>query len=169
MAGARLYVVTPAGGSAPYAVANAKSLLQVVTGAVIPVELVRAQVAEVLSTTSTKQRIEIGRVSVYTTGMTALAAANALPITVGDSASSLSFGTALTASWLTSQTEGTHAQPLVEDVFNFLSPWVMLPVPEERVNCQAAGAVSVGNIVMWFPVAPASGSFNWEFLLRELC
>lgn len=169
MAAARFYTVTPATGSAPYAVANAKSLLQIVTGAVVPIEVFRAQVTETLSVTSTKQRVEIGRVSVYTTTATALAAANVLPISVGDSASSLSFGTALTCSWATGQVEGTHAQPLVEDTFNFLSPWVYLPVPEERITAQAAGAVSVGNVVMWFPVAPASGSFIWEMGLRELC
>jgi hypothetical protein len=168
MAAARFYTITPASASSPYAVANAKSLLQIVTGAAIPIELVRFQVAEVLSTTSTKQRIEIGRMSVYTTAMTALAAANVLPSSAGDAATSLSFGTALTGSWATAQVEGTHLQPLLQDVFNFLSPFVMLPVPEERLTAEAGGATSVGNMAMWFPVAPASGSYVWEALIREL-
>jgi hypothetical protein len=168
MSAQRFYVVTPAGGSAPYAVANAKSLLQVVSGATIPFDVVRAQVNETLSTTSTKQRIQIDRVSVYTTAMTALAAANCLAVNYGDAASQLQYGTALTGSWATAQVEGTHLQPLVLDTFNFLSPWVYLPVPEERISCQAAGGTSSGNVTLQFPVAPASGSYDWDMLIREL-
>lgn len=152
MANGHFYVVN----LGPTALSAITTLIQIKTGAATPAELVRAQVTETLSVTSTKQRVSLTRKSAAAT----VTAFTPLLYFGSDPAAAAVGGIAATGT--NASAEGTDGDLLIQDTFNFLSPWIYLPVPEERHLIAAAGIYGLK-----LPVAPASGTFMGQLVFSE--
>ncbi len=155
MAQGHYYVVN----SGPVACSVAATLIQIVASSTVPLELIEARVSETVSVTSTKVRIQINRKTVAAGAMTAF---TPLLVNAVDSAAAAAGGPALTAVYLASQTEGTDSDILVQDTFNILSPWLYLPVPEQRIIVPPSGI-----ICLKIPVGVA-GTYESSIVFREI-
>jgi hypothetical protein len=128
-------------------VSAAITLIQILAGATVPLEIIRARLGQTSSTTSTQQSVQINRKSAAAT-VTSFTPIIDGPVT--DPAASAIGGTAKTGT--NASAEGTDANILVQDVFNYLNGWQYFPAPDERPFVDA----SVGIVGLKFPVAPGS-------------
>lgn len=140
------------------AVTTAATIIQIKAGASNPLEITRASVSQSLSTTSTQLPIQIMRKSAAGT-VTSFTPLKLHPDAVAAFAVG---GTAATGT--NASAEGTDSDVLVQEVFNYLSGWYYLPVPEARIQ------VPVGGILgLKLPVAPGSSvTLTAQIEFREL-
>lgn len=117
-------LVTVAGG--------ARTLLQVVGGAVRSFRLLSAYIGQSGTTTNQQVRIRILRKTVAAT----VTAFTAVPVVVGDAAFTGTAGNNATV-------EGTDGAIIAEDVWSALSGWVYKPIPEEFVETPGAGILAI--------------------------
>lgn len=141
-AASRVYVVS----MTRVAVTGAITLIQVKAGATVPLQIIRATVAQSGSTTSTQLPVQINRKSAAAT-VTSFTPLARGPST--DPAASAVGGTSATGT--NASGEGTDSNILVQDVWNYLNGWLFLPSPKEWPVIDAAGIVGLK-----FPVAPGS-------------
>jgi hypothetical protein len=141
-AASRVYKVTLSAVS----VSAAISLIQIKAGATVPLQILRATIAQSSSTTSTQQRAQINRKSAAAT-VTSYTPVICGPVT--DPAASAVGGTAATGTNATA--EGTDGNLTFEDVFNYLNGWVFLPTPKEYTYVDATGIIALK-----LPAAPGS-------------
>lgn len=132
-------------------VSTAITILQVTAPATAVLELIRAWVSG-NTTTSAGQRIQLLRKSAAATGTTAVTPA---PLD-GSAAAGSTAGRNATG-------EGTDGTVLYEDMFNVVSGWLWLPVPEERIWVPPSGVIALK-----FPAAPAATNFTAGIVYREL-
>jgi hypothetical protein len=116
---------------------TALTLIQIVAGASSGLEIISAKVAQHLSTTNTMVPVQINFKSAAAT----VAAFTPIPIARGDNAAKAVGGT--TATGITASAEGTDSDIVEQDVFNFLAPWLYLPVPEERIPVPPSGIICI--------------------------
>lgn len=149
-AASRVYVVTLSAVSITVGI----SLLQVVTGAKAPLQVIRATISQSSSTTSTQQRAQINKKK--TTAATVTSATPALCGPSTDPAANAVGGAALTGT--NASAEGTDDAITFQDVFNYLNGWVYLPTPKEYTFVDVGGvSASInGGIVIKLPAAPGS-------------
>jgi hypothetical protein len=127
-------------------VSAAITLWQILAGATVPVQLIRAVVGQTSSTTSTQQAVQLNRKSAVATVTSFTPKLNG-PVT--DPAASAVGGTSKTGT--NASAEGTDGDIIHQDVFNYLNGWTFLPTPDERTLIDAASALGCK-----FPVAPGS-------------
>lgn len=142
-------------------VATAITLLQVATHATRPVEILRASLTQRGSATSVQEKIALLRKSGAATVTAAVVGTHLLKMNPNDQAPSLQLGAALTG--INASAEGTNTDLTVEEGFNVLSGWLLLPVPEERIFIPPAAFLG-----MTFLTAPASQQWYPEIVMREL-
>lgn len=148
----KTYVVTNGG----VVISTAITILQIKAGASNPLELIRAQISQGLSETSTQEQVQILRKSAAAT----VTSVTPLLLDPESQAAAAVGGTAATGK--TATVEGTDGDVLVDDGFNILNGWLWLPVPEERIRVDAGGIIA-----MKFPVAPASATYRATMVFRE--
>lgn len=147
---ARVYVVN----LTRVASTTALTLIQVVAGASSGLEIVEARISQTASTTSTQVPIQINRKSAAAT----VTAFTPLQLISGDGAAKAIGGT--TATGITASAEGTDTDILVQDTFNFLSGWIYLPVPEQRIRVAPSGIIGLKLPVAVTITATASITFQ---------
>jgi hypothetical protein len=154
-AASRLYVVS----MTRVAVTAAITLIQIVAGATVPLQIVRAVIGQTSSTTSTQQSVQLNRKSAAAT-VTSFTPIKNGPTT--DPAASAVGGAALTGT--NASAEGTDTNIVRQDVWNFLNGWLFLPTPKEYTFVDAAAIFG-----MKFPVAPGSSTtITADLLIEEL-
>jgi hypothetical protein len=129
----RLYVVN----LTRVASTTALTLIQVVAGASSGLEIVSVKCAQHASTTSTMVPVQLNRKTVAAT----VTSFTPLLLSAGDSAAKAVGG--LAATGITATVEGTDGDIVEQDVFNFLAPWLYLPVPEERISVPPSGIIGL--------------------------
>lgn len=148
-----LYVVTVTGS-----VSTAITLIQLKAGAAVPLEIVRASVAQYSSTTSAMQAIQIVRKS------SAATVTSFTPLKLDEQAAAAAAVGGTSATGVIATFEGVDTDVVLRDAFNVLNGWLYLPVPEERIRVEGAGIIGLK-----FPVAPGSAiSIFGEIVFREL-
>lgn len=149
-AASRVYVLTLGAVS----VSAAISLVQVVTGAKAPLQIIRATVSQSSSTTSTQQRVQLNKKK--TTAATVTSQTPALLGPSTDPAANAVGGTAL--SGVNASAEGTDDVVSFQDVFNYLNGWIFLPTPKEYLFVDVGGVTAAinGGMVIKLPSAPGS-------------
>lgn len=152
-ASSRVYVVS----MTRVAVTGAITLLQIVAGATVALQIIRAVIGQTSSTTSTQQAVQINRKSAAAT-VTTFTPIKTGPVT--DPAASAVGGT--TATGTNASGEGTDTNIIKQDVFNYLNGWLYLPTPKEWPFVDAAGIVGLK-----FPVAPGSSVTTTADLVFE--
>lgn len=141
-AASRVYTVTLNAVSVTAAI----SLIQVVSGATVPLQIIRCNIGQSSSTTSTQQRVQVNRKSGAAT-VTSFTPLKKGPVT--DPAASAVPGTSSTGT--NASAEGTDTNVIWADVFNYLNGWLYLPTPKEYDFCDAAS-----TIALKLPAAPGS-------------
>lgn len=149
-AASRCYVLTLGAVS----VSAAISLVQVVTGAKAPLQIIRATVSQSSSTTSTQQRVQLNKKK--TTAATVTSQTPALLGPSTDPAANAVGGAAL--SGVNASAEGTDDVVSFQDVFNYLNGWIFLPTPKEYLFVDVGGVTASinGGMVIKLPSAPGS-------------
>lgn len=137
-------------------VAGAITLLQLKAGASVTCEILRAAVSQSASTTSAQQRIQVLRKTAAATVTSFTPRAH----DAGDAAAGSAGGTAATGILATA--EGTDGNIIIDDVFNVLTGYLYLPVPEERIWLGAAAILGVK-----FPTSWTNTGVNGELIFRE--
>ena len=154
-AASRCYVVS----MTAVAVTGAITLIQLKAGATVPIQIIRATVAQSSSTTSTQQRVQINRKSAAGT-VTSFTPLKMGPST--DPAAAAAGGTSSTGT--NASAEGTDTDILKQDVWNYLNGWMHLPTPKEYLFVDAA--TFVGSK---FPAAPGSSvTISADVVFEEL-
>lgn len=143
-AASRCYIVSVTrvaySGSAP------TTVIQVKAGATVPLQVIRATMSQTASTTSTQVGCDICRSTAGT--VTAFTPLKTGPST--DPAASAVGGTSATG--ITCSSEGTPANILHQDAWNFLNGWLYLPTPKEYPFVDAATII---NLRLVFPSTAA--------------
>jgi hypothetical protein len=152
-ASGRVYVVSMTRVSVTVAI----SLIQVVAGATVPLEILRAVIGQTASTTSTQQAVQLNRKSAAAT-VTSFTPIKQGPVT--DPAAAAVGGT--TATGTNASAEGTDSNIVRQDVFNFLNGWLFLPTPNEFPFVDAASIIALK-----FPTTPAL-TCTADLIFREL-
>jgi hypothetical protein len=149
-AASRMYVLTLGAVS----VSAAISLVQVVTGAKAPLQIIRATISQSSSTTSTQQRAQLNKKK--TTAATVTSQTPALLGPSTDPAANAVGGAAL--SGVNASAEGTDDVVSFQDVFNYLNGWIFLPTPKEYLFVDVGGVTAGinGGLVIKLPSAPGS-------------
>lgn len=141
------------------AVTGAITLIQILAGATVPLQIIRAVIAQTSSTTSTQQPVQINRKSAAATVTSFTPKLNG-PIT--DPAASAVGGSAKTGT--NASGEGTDSDILHQDVWNYLNGFLYLPTPKEYPFVDAAGIIGLK-----FPVAPGSSvTITGDLIFEEL-
>jgi hypothetical protein len=154
-AASRSYVVS----MSRVAVTAAISLIQVLAGATVPLQILRVVIGQTSSTTSTQQSVQINRKSGAAT-VTLFTPLKKGPVT--DPAASSVGGTSATGT--NASAEGTDANIIKQDVFNYLNGWLYLPTPKEWDFVDATGIVALK-----LPVAPGSSvTLTADFVYEEI-
>lgn len=141
-AASRTYVVS----MTRVAVTGAITLIQLLAGATVPLQILRAVCSQSSSTTSTQLSIQINRKSAAGT-VTSFTPLIKGPVT--DPAASAVGGTAKTGT--NASAEGTDTNILKGEVWNYLNGWLYLPTPREYDFVDAAAFLGLK-----FPSAPAA-------------
>ncbi len=136
----RVYVVS----ITRVAFTTAITIMQIKAGATVPLQIIRCELGQTASTTSTQQAIQLNRKSAAAT-VTSFTPKLCGPST--DPAASSVGGTAATG--ITGTAEGTDGDILKQGVFNFLNGWLYLPTPKEYPFVNAATIVA-----LLFPTTP---------------
>ena len=142
-------------------VSTAITILQIATGAAVPLEILSAQLGQDGSTVSAQEKVAFVRKSAAATVTAAAAGTHLFKTKTGDPTSGVQLGTALTG--VIASAEGTDTDVLYETGFNVLNGWVYLPVPEERIYMP--GGAFLG---LKFRTAPASATWQMQITFREL-
>lgn len=148
----KLYVVS----MTRVAVTGAITLLQIKAAATVAFEIIRAEVSQSSSTTSTQLPIQINRKSGAAT-VTSFTPLLCGPST--DPAASAVGGTAATGT--NASAEGTDTNIIKQGVWNYLNGWLFLPSGREYEYVDAAAIVGLK-----FPSAPGSSltvTADWYF------
>jgi len=141
-AGSRVYVVA----MTRVAVTGAITLIQIKAAAAVPLQIIRAEISQSSSTTSTQQTAQLNRKSAAAT------VTSFTPITQGpstDPAASAVGGTSATGT--NASAEGTDGNILRQGVWNYLNGFLFLPTPKEYPFVDGGAIVGLK-----FPVAPGS-------------
>lgn len=139
-------------------VSTAITIIQIKAGATRPLRIIRAWCTQSNLTTSAQQRIQLLRKTAAAT----VTSFTPLLYNPGDSAANAAGGT--TSTGITASGEGTDGDILVGDVFNLLTGWLYLPVPEERPLVLPAGFIALK-----FPAAPAAATtFTAGIVFEEI-
>ena len=147
------YVVTVTGS-----VSTAITLIQIKAAAAIPLEIVRASVAQYSSTTSAMQAVALVRKSSAAT----VTSFTPIKLDEQDGAAGAVGGTSATG--VIGTFEGVDTDFVLRDAFNVLNGWLYLPVPEERIRVAGGGIIGLK-----FPVAPSGAiSIFGEVVFKEL-
>ena len=148
-----VYTVTMTGS-----VSSAITLIQLKAGATIPLEIIRATVAQNNSTTSAMQSVILVRKS----GAATVTSFTPVKTDEQDGAAAAAGGTSATG--IIATAEGTDTDIMLNDAFNVLNGWLYLPVPEERIRVAPAGFLGLK-----FPNAPSTPlSIRATITFREL-
>jgi hypothetical protein len=135
------------------------TLIQVVAGATVPLQIVRGVIGQTSSTTSTQQPVQINRKSGAAT-VTSFTPLKNGPTT--DPAASAVGGTAATGT--NASAEGTDSNIIRQDVFNYLNGWLFLPTPKEYIFVDAASIIGLK-----LPVAPGSSvTITADLVIEEM-
>jgi hypothetical protein len=141
------------------AVTGAITLIQIKAAATVPLQILRVEVGQSSSTTSTQQPIQLNLKSAAAsvTGFT--------PVKQGPStdpaASAVAGGS---ATGINASVEGTDGSILRQGVFNYLQGYQFLPTPKEYPFIDAGGIFAVK-----LPVAPgASVTLTADAVFEEL-
>lgn len=153
---ARRYTI----GFAQVVCAAAQDILAIKCAATCVVRIVEVRLAQSGSTTSTQQRIRHSKLTATAT----LGSIGTTPVAIkhetGDAAAASTFR----ANDTTQATTTPGAKSTVfEDVFNFLSGYFWVPVPEEYIVLAPGEAY-----VLEFPAAPTSGTYNGSVTFEEI-
>ena len=127
-----VYTVTFTGS-----VSAAITLIQLKAGATVPLEILRANVAQHNSTTSAMQPVILVRKSAAAT----VTSFTPVKTDENDGAASAAGGTSATG--VNASAEGTDTDVVFNDAFNVLNGWLYLPVPEERIKVLGAGIIGL--------------------------
>src|SRR5260221_411085 len=138
----RVYTVSMTRITIPTAVTT---LIQILAGATVPLQLIRALVAQSSSTSSTQLPIEICRKSAAAT-VTSYTPRKNGPST--DPAASAVGGVSATGT--NASAEGTNSDILIQDVWNYLNGWLWIPTSPKEYKFVDAATI----LAMRFPVAP---------------
>ena len=154
-AASRVYVVSMTRVS----VSAAITLIQIVAGATVPLQIIRAVIGQTSSTTSAMQAVQLNRKSAAAT------VTSFTPIITGpktDPAASAVGGVSATGT--NASAEGTDSSIVKQDVFNVLNGWMFLPTPKEYTYVDA-----VGILGLKLPVAPGSAlTLTADVVFEEL-
>jgi hypothetical protein len=137
-------------------VSGAISLIQLKAGANVVCEILEAKVGQSASTTSAMQRIRLVRKS----GAATVTSFTPILLHPSDGAAASVGGT--TATGTNASGEGTDDDVVDDDVFNVLTGWLHVPVPEKRIWVAPGGIIALK-----FPAAPGSAltitaSLTWR-------
>jgi hypothetical protein len=135
-----------------------QTLIQILAGATVPLQLLRAVISQGTTTTPTKQSVQVNRKSAAATVTSFTPKING-PVT--DPAASAVGGT--TSTGTNASGEGTDSNILWQDVFDFAYGWIMAWSPKEWPFVDATGIVGLK-----LPVAPAATTFTATTLFEEL-
>lgn len=140
-------------------VTGAITLIQILAGATVPLQIIRGVIGQSSSTTSTQQPVQINRKSAAAT------VSSFTPIFQGpvtDPAASAVGGTAKTGT--NASAEGTDTNIVRQDVFNYINGWSFIPTPKEYIFVDAAAFLGLK-----FPIAPGSAvTITADLLFEEL-
>jgi hypothetical protein len=154
-ASSRLYTVS----MTRVAVTGAITLIQILAASAVPLQIIRAEIGQTSSTTSTQQSVQLNRKSAVATVTSFTPILNG-PTT--DPAASAVGGTAATGT--NASAEGTDTTIVRQGVFNYLNGWLFLPTPKEYPFVNPAGIIGLK-----LPVAPGSSTtFTADILFEEL-
>lgn len=131
---------------------TAITILQLTAPSTASIEILRAWVSQQGSTTSAQPEITLLRKTATAT-VTSLTPVKTHPQDVA----------ADSTAGHTASAEGTDGDILASDGFNVLNGWLYLPVPEERITVDPSGIIALK-----FVVAPASQSWHYGIIFREL-
>ena len=151
--GGRVYVVN----NLNVVISTAITIIQIKAGATTPLYLVRASLAQRLSTTSAQERVIIVRKTAAAT----VTSATPLLYDGTDSAAAAVGGT--TSTGITASAEGTDGDILVDRPFNVLNGFEWIPTPMEMIKVPAAGFIALK-----FPNAPASATWSAQMVFCEV-
>lgn len=138
-------------------VSTAITVIQIKAGASNPLELLRVHASQRGSVTSVQERMQILRKTAAAT------VTSATPLKYDPSAQAAGAVGGTSATGITATAEGTDGDVLVDEGFNVLTGWTWLPTPEERILVPVSGIVALK-----FPNAPASQTWNFYTVFREL-
>lgn len=154
-AASRVYVVS----MTRVAVTGAITLIQLVAGATVPLQIIRIVLGQTSSTTSTQQSVQVNRKSGAAT-VTSFTPIKKGPTT--DPAASAVGGTSATGT--NASAEGTDTNIICQDVWNFLNGWLFLPTPKDYPFVDAAAILGLK-----LPIAPGSSTtLTADVTLEEL-
>jgi hypothetical protein len=139
-------------------ITTAITIIQIVAGATVPLQIIRVECGQDNSTTSTQQMLQLNRKSAAAT-VTSFTPIKNGPTT--DPSASAVGGTAATGT--TATAEGTDTNIIRQWVFNYLNSVMWLPSPQERVFVDPTGIIGVK-----FPTAPSSARFSADVVFEEL-
>lgn len=135
------------------------TLLQLKAAATVPLQLIRAMIAQTASLVSTQVPVQINRKSGAATVTSTTATKNG-PST--DPAASAVGGTSATG--VNASAEGTDTDIIVQDVWNFLNGWLWIPAsPKEYKFVDAAGIIGLK-----LPVAAGTPTMTGDLVFEEL-
>lgn len=141
------------------AVTGAITLIQLLAGATVPLQIIRAVIAQSSSTTSTQLPAQLNRKSAAATVTSFTPLING-PST--DPAAAAIGGTSKTG--INASAEGTDSNILHQDVWNYLNGFLFLPTPKEYPFVDANTLIGLK-----FPVAPgASLTTTADLIFEEL-
>ncbi len=150
----RVYVVS----MHEVSITTAKTLIQILAGATVPLQLIRATVGQTTSNTSTQLGIQINRKSAAAT-VTLFDPVKCGPSTDPAAAAvGSTSGTGHSAS-----AEGTDTDILVQDVWNYTIGWSWIPGSEKDYKFVDAG----GIVGLKYPDAPAGALVTTADLFFE--
>lgn len=141
-------------------VTAAITLIQIKAAASVPLQILRAEVNQSSSTTSTQQPVQLNRKSAAAT-VTAFTPILQGPVNTDPAASAVG-GTSATGT--NASAEGTDTTIVRQGVFNYLQGWLYLPTPKEYLFVDGGGIVGLK-----LPVAPgAAVTLTADVVLEEL-
>lgn len=156
MTNSRVYTVSMTRTAIPNA---ATTLIQILAGATVPLQLIRALVAQTASLVSTQVPVQISRKSAAATVSSYTPKKNG-PST--DPAAAAVGGINKTGTLAT--VEGTDGDILVQDVWNFLNGWLWVPTsPKEYKYVDATGIIA-----LVLPVAVGTPTITADLVFEEL-
>jgi len=154
VAASRVYTVSMTRVS----VTSAITLIQIVAGATVPLQILRAEIGQTSSTTSTMQAVQINRKSAAAT-VTSFTPIKNGPTT--DPAASAVGGTSATGT--NASAEGTDSNIIRQSVFNYLNGWIFLPSPKEWIFVDATGIIGLK-----FPTSAGTATITADVVIEEL-
>jgi hypothetical protein len=152
---ARRYTI----GFAQVACTVAQDLVAIKCAATCVVRIIEVRLSQSASTTSTMQRVRHSKATATLTLGSGGSTPTAIKAESGDAAAASTFHVNDTTQATTSGTKSTW----FEDVFNFVSGYLWVPVPEESIFL-APGE----GYVFEFPAAPASGTYDGSVTFEEI-